>query len=278
MEELDKEKLGQLLTKLRNTKDLSRDGMGDLLGVSGSTIKRWEKGDAVPSMTDVIHISNKFNISLEEVYEGQISIEREVNRKLASVDSGIDSINDRIASTDETVSNISNDISDIKEQLGKVSVQTISMNEKETKDDLTWFWLLIIHLAATTMGFLCYMMGRMGHFETFLSSIIYVVAICYLIYKKRNDMKCLRLFLLYAVVLEVNFLLNYVLFADMPVEVPGVINNIELLAINGGMYGFCIFDYYHTEPLLLICSIVYTAWIVFCGYHLIRNNVRKERK
>ena len=43
MEELDKEKLGQLLTKLRNTKDLSRDGMGDLLGVSGSTIKRWEK-------------------------------------------------------------------------------------------------------------------------------------------------------------------------------------------------------------------------------------------
>ena len=151
MKELDKEKLGLLLTKLRNTRDLSRDGMGELLGVSGSTIKRWEKGDAVPSMTDVIHICNKFNISLEEVYEGQISIEREVNRKLASVNSGIDSINDRIASTDETVSHISNGISDIKEQLGKVSVQTIGMNEKERKEDLTWFWLLIIHLAATTM-------------------------------------------------------------------------------------------------------------------------------
>ena len=278
MKELDKEKLGLLLTKLRNTRDLSRDGMGELLGVSGSTVKRWERGEAIPSMMDVIHICNEFNISLEEVYEGQISIEREVNRKLASVDSGIDSINDRIASTDETVSNISNDISDIKEQLGKVSVQTIGMNEKETKDDLTWFWLLIIHLAATTMGFLCYMMGRVGHFETFLSSVIYVVAICYILYKKRNDMKCLRLFLLYAVVLEVNFLLNYVLFADMPVEILGVITNIELLAINGGMYGFCIFDYYHTEPLLLICVIVYTTWILFCGYHLIKINVRKENK
>ena len=226
-------------------------------------------------MMDVIHICNEFNISLEEVYEGQISIEREVNRKLASVDSGIDSINDRIASTDETVSNINNNINDIKEQLEKVSGQTIRMNEKETKDDLTWLWLLIIHLGATTMGFLCNMMGRMGHFETFLSSVIYVVAICYILYKKRNDMKCLRLFLLYAVVLEVNFLLNYVLFADIT---PLLIANIELLAINGGMYGFCIFDYYHTEPLLLICSIVYTAWIVFCGYHLIKNNVRKERK
>lgn len=275
MEELDKEKLGQLLTKLRNTKDLSRDGMGDLLGVSGSTIKRWEKGDAVPSMTDVIHICNKFNISLEEVYEGQISIEREVNRKLASVDSGIDSINDRIASTDETVSNINNNINDIKEQLGKVSVQTIGMNEKERKEDLTWFWLLIIHLAATTMGFLCLMMGRVGHFETFVSSIIYVIAICYLIYKKRNDMKCLRLFLLYAVALEVNFLLNYVLFADVT---PLLIVNIEVLAINGAMYGFHIIDFYNMKLLLGICIIIYTFWIVFCGYHLIKNNVRKERK
>ena len=278
MKELDKEKLGLLLTKLRNTKDLSRDGMGELLGVSGSTIKRWERGEAIPSMMDVIHICNEFNISLEEVYEGQISIEREVNRKLASVDSGIDSINDRIASTDETVSNISNDISDIKEQLGKVSVQTIGMNEKETKDDLTWFWLLIIHLAATTIGFLSYCMSIVGPYEALISSIIYVLAICYVLYKKRNDMKCLRLFLLYSVVLEVNFLLNYVLFTDKPVEVPGVINNIELLAINGGMYGFCIFDYHHTEPLLLISVIVYTGWILYCGYYLIKNNVRKGSK
>ena len=268
MKELDKEKLGLLLTKLRNTRDLSRDGMGELLGVSGSTIKRWERGEVIPSMMDVVHICNEFNISLEEVYEGQISIEREVNRKLASVDSGIDSINDRIASTDETVSNINNNINDIKEQLEKVSGQTIRMNEKETKDDLTWLWLLIIHLGATTMGFLCYMMGRMGHFETFLSSIIYVVAICYLIYKKRNDMKCLRLFLLYAVVLEVNFLLNYVLFADIT---PLLIANIEVLSINGAMYGFHIIDFYNMKLLLGICTVVYTCWILYCGYHLIKN-------
>ena len=134
MEELDKEKLGQLLTKLRNTKDLSRDGMGDLLGVSGSTIKRWEKGDAVPSMTDVIHICNKFNISLEEVYEGQISIEKEVNRKLASVDSGIDSINDRIASTDETVSNINASIVDEKQKKTILrSLYTSINHEKPTE-------------------------------------------------------------------------------------------------------------------------------------------------
>ena len=215
-------------------------------------------------MVDIIHICNEFNISLEEVFEGQKNLDREVDRKLSKVDSGIESI--------------SNDISDLKDQFALIHEESVNNQTDKEREDLTWLWLLIIHLAATTMGFLSYGMSMVGPYETLISSIIYVLAICYILYKKRNDMKCLRLFLLYSVVLEVNFLLNYVLFADMPVEVPGVISNIELLAINGGMYGFCIFDYYHTEPLLLICSIVYTVWIVFCGYHIIKNNISKERK
>ena len=260
MKDLDRDKLSQLMISLRNSRDLSRDEMGRLLKVSGKTIKRWEKGETLPTMVDIIHICNEFNISLEEVFEGQKNLDREVDRKLSKVNLGMESISDNI--------------SDLKAQFVMMREESVNNQTDKEREDLTWLWLLIIHLLATTMGFLCYMMGRIGHFETFLASIMYVVAICYSIYKKRDDMKCQRLFLLYAVVLEVNFLLNYVLFADIT---PGIIANIELLAINGGMYGFCIVNYSDMKPLLLICSIVYTAWIVFCGYHLIKKNVRKGR-
>jgi DNA-binding XRE family transcriptional regulator len=264
MKDLDRDKLSQLIISLRNSRDLSRDEMGRLLKVSGKTIKRWEKGETLPTMVDIIHICNEFNISLEEVFEGQKNLDREVDRKLSKVNLGMESISDNI--------------SDLKAQFVMMREESVNNQTDKEREDLTWLWLLIIHLAATTIGFLSYCMSIVGPYEALISSNIYVLAICYVLHKKRNDMKCLRLFLLYAVVLEVNFLLNYVFFADMPVEVPGVINNIELLAINGGMYGFCIFDYYHTEPLLLISVIVYTGWILYCGYYLIKNNVRKGSK
>ena len=67
MKDLDRDKLSQLMISLRNSRDLSRDEMGRLLKVSGKTIKRWEKGETLPTMVDIIHICNEFNISLEEV-------------------------------------------------------------------------------------------------------------------------------------------------------------------------------------------------------------------
>ncbi len=261
MKDLDRDKLSQLMISLRNSRDLSRDEMGRLLKVSGKTIKRWEKGETLPTMVDIIHICNEFNISLEEVFEGQKNLDREVDRKLSKVNLGMESISDNI--------------SDLKARFVMMREESVINQTDKEREDLTWLWLLIIHLAATTMGFLCMVMGRLGHFETFLSSVIYVVAICYILYKKRNDMKCLRLFLLYAVVLEVNFLLNYVLFADIT---PLLIVNIEVLSINGAMYGFHIIDFYNMKLLLGICTVVYTCWILYCGYHLIKNNVRKGRK
>lgn len=279
MKELNRNKLGDLLSKLRRSRDLSFEEMGELLHVSGRTIRRWEKGEILPTMEDVIIICNEFNISLEEIYEGEINLEREVNRKLSGVNSSIETIGQKIVSTDETVSNISNDINDLKDQFMLLHEENENnQSNVDWKEELIWLWLLIVHLMATTMGFVCYGMGRIGHIKTLISSIIYVVVIYYLIYKSKNNMKCQRMLLLYAVFLEVNFLLNYVLFADMPVETPAVINNIELLAINGGMYGFCIFDYYHTEPLLCICIIVYTTWILLNGYHVIKNSIRKGNK
>ena len=70
------------------------------------------------------------------------------------------------------------------------------------------------------------------------------------------------------ILIEINLLVNYVLFADIS---PNIIMNIELMLFNGAMYGLRIFDYYNMPLLLYICLVVYTSWILFCGYHLINN-------
>ncbi len=252
MRKLDRDKLSQLMIKLRNSRDLNRDDMGTLLGVSGKTVKRWEKGESLPTMEDAIHICNEFNITLEEMFEGQINIDREVSRKLTKVDSGIETI--------------SNNINDLKEQL--VMIQSESKDSREgIIDDLTWLWLLIIHLAATTVCFLCYMMWRMNVIVAFLFSVMYVVSISCLTVKNRNNMKCQGLILLYSLFLEINMLLNYVFFADVA---PGVINNMEIMCVNGAMYGFRLLSLHDMNMLLCICSVVYIVWIIFSGYHLIR--------
>lgn len=262
MKEFDKEKFGLLLNKLRNSKDLSRNGMGDLLGVSESTIKRWERGEAVPSMTDVIRICNEFNISLEEVYEGQINIDREVNRKLSAVDSGIESLNEKINGLSDQLVLIQ---SDKKSQI----------KNAESENDLTWLWLLLTHIVATAMGFMCYFVSKIGFLEAFISSVLYVSVISYFIIIKKKDSKAMRLFLLYATILEINMIMNYIMFADIT---PGVINNIELMILNGSMYGFRYFSLYNMKLLLWICIIVYTIWAIYCGYYLIMNKRIIERK
>jgi transcriptional regulator with XRE-family HTH domain len=242
------------MLKLRNSRGLSRNDMGILLGVSGTTVKRWEKGEALPTMIDIIHICNEFNISLEEVFEGQVNIDREVNRKLSKVDVGIESIN--------------SEISNLKDQLTLMRAEKANTNIADMDEsDMTWIVLLIVHIVVTAVGFLCNVMFRMPYMIAFAFSIMYVVMISYLMIRKKENKKILKLFFLYSLFLEINMLLNYVLFADVT---PGIINNIEIVSINGAMYGFRMIDLHNMELLLCICSTVYVSWIVFCGYHLIK--------
>ncbi len=254
MKELDTNRLSDLLIKLRYSRELSRDGMGKLLGVSSKTIRRWEKGESLPTMVDIVHICNEFNISLEEVFEGQRDIDREIDRKLSKVDMGLESIN--------------GEISEIKNQF----VHLCSGNnckDNVHEHNLAWLWLVTIHVIATTIGFLCHAMALIGYCKSFASSIVYMAMIYYCIHRNRNDSKTLKMIILYAVILMVNMLLNYIIFVDVT---PGIISNVELLAINGAMYGVSILDWHNMTLFLIICIVVYSSWVAFCTCHYIKNN------
>ncbi len=242
------------MTYQRTMRGLSRDAMGDLLGVSGKTIERWEKGLGTPSMEYVVRICNEFNLSLEEVFEGLMETNGDIGKEAAATDIDIERLNSEIAN--------------LKAQL--ITMQKTGdelLVRKKDENDLTWFWLLITHLGATTINFLGQMMSRATIFQDFWASILYVIITTCLIYRNRDKQKSLRLFILYTVFIEVNLLVNYVLFYDVS---PNVILNIELVLFNGAIYGLRLFDYYNMTLLLCICLIVYNSWIVFCGYHLIR--------
>ena len=254
MKELDTKKLKDLLTKLRISRELSREDMGELLGVSGKTIRRWENGESLPSMADVVHICNEFNISLEEVYEGQVNIDREVDRKLSKVDVGLKTIN--------------SGISEIKDQFERLySGSDDNYNVRE--HNLSWLWLFVIHIIATAIGFLCHGMARIGYYKSFASSIIYMIMIYYFIHRNRHNSKTMKMIILYAAILIVNILLNYVIFVDVT---PGIISNVELLAVNGAIYGIIILMEQNMSLFLVICLLVYSSWLIICAYQLIKSN------
>jgi len=65
MERLDKKRIIELITEQRRSRDLSFDDMGNILHVSGRTVRRWERGEQTPTIDDVINLCNEFGISFD---------------------------------------------------------------------------------------------------------------------------------------------------------------------------------------------------------------------
>ena len=101
MEPIDRNKLCSLIKQLRKTKGISQSEMADLLGVSERTIRRWENKVTVPTMDDIVNICNEFRLSLEEVFEGELSIDKEIDRKMSMVNKSINELDSRISSTEK---------------------------------------------------------------------------------------------------------------------------------------------------------------------------------
>lgn len=56
---------GNKILKLRKKKGLSQDALAELLGVSRQAISKWELGEAMPDISNVIQLSQFFHVSLD---------------------------------------------------------------------------------------------------------------------------------------------------------------------------------------------------------------------
>lgn len=62
-------KFGEYIYKLRTEKDLSQNQLGDLLGVSGKAVSKWETGKAKPHVEMLKKLSSELGVNIEMLLE-----------------------------------------------------------------------------------------------------------------------------------------------------------------------------------------------------------------
>ncbi len=86
---MDKIKIGNFLKELRLEKNLTQEKMveqySDFLGlievVSTATISKWERGESFPDMANLKDLSRFFNVSIDEIFNGEREVVEDFKQK-----------------------------------------------------------------------------------------------------------------------------------------------------------------------------------------------------
>lgn len=70
---MDKEKIGQLILKLRKEKNMTQKELADSLFVSAKTISKWECGQGCPDISLLHRLAQIFNVDVERILLGDLS-------------------------------------------------------------------------------------------------------------------------------------------------------------------------------------------------------------
>ncbi len=68
---MDQKKIGAFLKELRGEKHLTQKQLAEILGVTNRSISRWENGVNMPDFDLVIEIAKYYDISIEEILDGE---------------------------------------------------------------------------------------------------------------------------------------------------------------------------------------------------------------
>ncbi len=68
---MDQKKIGAFLKELRGEKHLTQEQLAEILGVTNRSISRWENGVNMPDFDLVIEIANYYDVSIEEILDGE---------------------------------------------------------------------------------------------------------------------------------------------------------------------------------------------------------------
>lgn len=68
---MDQKKIGTFLRELRKEKNLTQEQLAEILGATNRSISRWENGVNMPDLDLVIEIANYYNVSIEEILDGE---------------------------------------------------------------------------------------------------------------------------------------------------------------------------------------------------------------
>lgn len=75
--ELNKEKIGKFIKKLRLKNKMSQYVLADKIKISRQAISKWERGESAPSREILIKLSDIFKVSINEFLGGKMKKENE---------------------------------------------------------------------------------------------------------------------------------------------------------------------------------------------------------
>ena len=59
--------IGVNIKRLRQNKGLTQEKLGEVLGISGQAVSKWESGAALPDITILPELADYFGISIDEL-------------------------------------------------------------------------------------------------------------------------------------------------------------------------------------------------------------------
>lgn len=68
---MEQKKIGAFLRELRKEKQLTQEQLAEILNVTNRSISRWENGVNMPDFDLVIEIANYYDVSIEEILDGE---------------------------------------------------------------------------------------------------------------------------------------------------------------------------------------------------------------
>lgn len=71
--------LGDKISDLRKEKNLSQDSFADLFHVTRQTVSNWENGKSYPDLEILLKISEKFQVSVDELLKNDVVVIRKID-------------------------------------------------------------------------------------------------------------------------------------------------------------------------------------------------------
>ena len=77
-------KISEKIINIRNKNNLTQEGLAEVLGVSRQTVSNWENNKCYPDITTLILISEKFNVSFDNMIKEDREMVENLDKKINS--------------------------------------------------------------------------------------------------------------------------------------------------------------------------------------------------
>lgn len=79
---MDQEKFGKFIKEIRKKNNLTQKQLAEKYNVTYQAVSKWENGKNMPDTSLIKQMSKDFNISLEELFDGELKKENKTNKNL----------------------------------------------------------------------------------------------------------------------------------------------------------------------------------------------------